>query len=630
MIFRPERMGRGRGQILHRYRPQQTFDHRTFTAQVSTYGADDNYTGPDYDPEYLIEQAMRLVARWRMEGSAAIGALAGSDRAPGFPEALPLAAQQYEVVVPGRVFSRAWPLVVRCDGCGCVYESEEPVQGQPWPSQCPNGHPRARQLQFVFVHACGEVRPMYPPTTPCRNCQSKRYELDDTMSRFMDFAWVCQTCRDVTAVTAFCNNPRCAWSNKMMSPQVHTASSAYAGQGLTLVNVPDRAHARRRRSSEYALGVLGRFVGACTQAELDRLLDDSGGQMPEAVRDALGALEAAGLTEQADELRRRYGGIDPDSIRTAVIDSLGFDPTSPGQEIRAQTLASNLDLYQRILRRGRLTIDDLQRLARTPGRLALYESYGPILNTAGIDPAGTFLITSFPVIRLAVGYARSGFAAQEADLVPYRGRAHRGNAEKTLLFAHPTETEALVFTLDLERLEHWLRENELVRDEQLTSAGGLRKWYARQLEGFDGQTVDWDDDAERGSERFAAQAVYELLHTMAHQLLRAVSVDSGFGEAALSEYLFPYDFAFAVYPNATSEFTIGGLRTVIEQVLGEVVARAQDNDNCLYDPNCFEMGGADLGCLFLPETSCTGWNRNLTRWKLFGGGDWSGYWARRL
>ncbi len=149
----------------------------------------------------------------------------------------------------------------------------------------------------------------------------------------------------------------------------------------------------------------------------------------------------------------------------------------------------------------------------------------------------------------------------------------------------------------------------------------------------DSQTPSWSGDSGPGTALYAREAVFTLLHTMAHQMLRAISVDSGFGEAALSEYLFPYDFAFAIYPNASSEFTIGGLRTVMEQVLGEVVSGALENDACLYDPNCIETEGADHGCLFLPETSCTGWNQNLTRWVLFGGDDFQsviGKWTESM
>ena len=44
-----------------------------------------------------------------------------------------------------------------------------------------------------------------------------------------------------STVQAFCpNTSACSWTNKLMAPLLHTAGSAYAGQGLSLVNPPVR------------------------------------------------------------------------------------------------------------------------------------------------------------------------------------------------------------------------------------------------------------------------------------------------------------------------------------------------------------------------------------------------------
>src|SRR5947208_339356 len=121
MTFNPRSrdMLRNRGQVLYRYRPSQTFDHvGGYTAQVRAYGADDAFEGFTVDPDYLIGEAMRFVRRWRVEGQQARGADAGSDRAPEFPpEDEPLARNQYDIIIPGRVLCRVSPLVIRCAAC---------------------------------------------------------------------------------------------------------------------------------------------------------------------------------------------------------------------------------------------------------------------------------------------------------------------------------------------------------------------------------------------------------------------------------------------------------------------------------------------------------------------------------
>src|SRR5438445_4065589 len=133
-------MLRNRGQILYRHRPSQTFDHPGgYTAQVRQYGRDEGYQGFAVDPGNLITEAMRFVRRWRLEGQQASGAEAASDRAPEFPpDDEPLARNQYELVIPGRVFCSVWPLVFRCASCRRVWE--EPEEPQPgvdrWPPAC--------------------------------------------------------------------------------------------------------------------------------------------------------------------------------------------------------------------------------------------------------------------------------------------------------------------------------------------------------------------------------------------------------------------------------------------------------------------------------------------------------------
>lgn len=636
--FEPKSMERGRGQLLYRYRPNQTFDHPGgFTAQVRQYGADEAFQGPAVDRGYLIEEAQRLVRRWRAEGRNAAGATAGSDRAPEFPGEVPLAEQHYEVVIPGKVFCRVWPRTVRCQrpSCGRVWRTDDPTPGQEWPGPCPScGDPGGRQLQYVFVHDCGEAVAMEPPFRGCSRCHGNAFRLDDRASRFLDFRWECMTCRAGHDLQAFCNNNACEWTNKRMAPQVHTASSAYAGQGLTLVNPPLEEHVQRRSSPEFVLGSLGRWLGECTPEEADKLAASGDGGPPTEVVEAIAGLEAAGMIDQAQGLRQRFVSLDADHLRDRITKRLGFDPLE--DSVRGPQLAANLDVYERVLRLPRLTLSQLEAAAASAGRAALYADYRPTLQRCGFAPDGVFLVKEFPVTYLAVGYGRGGFTPAETDLVAYKGRAVRGQAIRTLLYAHPTETEALVFTLDPDRVARWLVHNGAADAEELSGPGGVAQWLAGHMADYEGRLPPpWDPGREPdpSDPEYGPRMLFRLLHSVSHQMLRGLAVDSGFSETALSEYLFPYALAFATHPNGGSEFTIGGLRTVLEQNLAEVVSRAVDNDTCIYDPNCMVANrGADHGCLQLPETACQAWNWFISRWELFGSpnGDVTGYWTPEL
>jgi hypothetical protein len=636
--FEPKAMERGRGQVLYRFRPHQTFDHvGGFTAQVRHYGADELFQGPAVDQRYLINEAMRLVRRWRAEGRNATGAEAGSDRAPEFPGEVPLAEAQYEVIIPGKVFCRVWPRIVRCPNpnCGRVWEAPDPKPGQEWPGSCPSCGEKgaSRQLQYVFVHECGEIIPMEPPRQ-CSGCHRTAFRLDDRPSRFLDFRWECLSCRRAAEVRGFCPNRSCQWKNKMMAPQVHTASSAYAAQGLTLVNVPLEEHAKKRGSPEFVVGSIARWLGECTPEEAAQLMDGRGGAVPKEVLDAITAMESAGMTSQADSLRRKFVPVDLEALRQRVTAGLGFDPLA--DPVRGPQLAANLDVYERVLRLPRLRLADLERTAASSDRATLDSTYGPALRRHGFDPQGVFLVTEFPVTYLAVGYSRNGFRPTEADLVAYKGHAGKGQAIRTLLHAHPTETEALVFTLDQDRVARWMVANRAATPRELGGRGGVARWFAARMGDYDGRLPPpWNPKTEPdpSDAEFGPRMLFRLLHSTSHQMLRGLAVDSGFSETALSEYLFPFALAFAIHPNGGSEFTIGGLRTVLEQNLVEVIERAVDNDSCIYDPNCMIANrGADHGCLQLPETACQAWNWFISRWEMFGSPDGSvlGYWNPEL
>jgi hypothetical protein len=404
-----------------------------------------------------------------------------------------------------------------------------------------------------------------------------------------------------------------------MAPQVHTASSGFAGHGISIVNVRTPEHSGRRDRPEFVVASLGRWLGECSNEEADRIIAAEGVAPDPVLIQSIEAMEKAGLRDQAAALRARFVPLGFEALRERLVARLGFDPiTDP---MRGLGLARAIETYEQVLHLPSIRVADL--IAHGPEkRRDTYARYPAALRETGFDPDGTMLVTEFPVTYVAVGYSRGGFEPRDADLVAYRGRAGRGDAIKTLLYANPIHTEALVFGLDRDRVARWLVANQAASSRDLTRGSDVGPWFAAQVPDFDGRMPPpWSPDPinDPSHPRYGVGLYFRLLHSVAHQCLRAVAVDSGFAETGLSEYLFPMSLAFAIYPNGGSEFTIGGLRTVLEQNLDAIVRRAVDNDSCLYDPNCIVANrGVDHGCLQLPETACQCWNWFLSRWELFG------------
>ena len=101
------------------------------------------------------------------------------------------------------------------------------------------------------------------PPKDCPRHHTAGFRLNDQASRFQDFRWECLECGTPLAVRAFCpNRTGCRWTEKMMSPQVHTASSAYSALHR-IVAVPQ----------ELAVDAVGEVaVAEIADGDLDRLL----------------------------------------------------------------------------------------------------------------------------------------------------------------------------------------------------------------------------------------------------------------------------------------------------------------------------------------------------------------------
>jgi hypothetical protein len=133
----------------------------------------------------------------------------------------------------------------------------------------------------------------------------------------------------------------------------------------------------------------------------------------------------------------------------------------------------------------------------------------------------------------------------------------------------------------------------------------------------------------RGLEIRAVQPVrYFLLHTLAHLLIRQLSLDCGYSAASLRERIYcssasamPMAGILIYTATPDSEGSLGGL---VEQgrsdTFGPLVKRALfDAQLCANDPLCADRGGDDLNwaachaCLLISETACESGNHYLDR-----------------
>jgi hypothetical protein len=125
-----------------------------------------------------------------------------------------------------------------------------------------------------------------------------------------------------------------------------------------------------------------------------------------------------------------------------------------------------------------------------------------------------------------------------------------------------------------------------------------------------------------------------LVHSLAHALMRQLSLECGYAAASLRERLYARESSepsgpmagFLIYTAAPdSEGTLGGLVALglADQLERHLDAALEDMKLCASDPLCAEhhpvRDGVSLhaaachACLFAPETSCEKGNRYLDR-----------------
>ena len=146
------------------------------------------------------------------------------------------------------------------------------------------------------------------------------------------------------------------------------------------------------------------------------------------------------------------------------------------------------------------------------------------------------------------------------------------------------------------------------------------------------KTREWDIPETR-------RPRYVLLHTLAHVLIRELSISSGYNEASIAERIYEGNNHNAILlftASSSSDGSLGGLVRKAEQgqFLSILENAIQKSKYCSRDPLCIEddpyekkqrgfpvhtrlNGAACYACTLIPETSCNEFNRLLDRKFLF-------------
>jgi len=619
-------MRRGRQQILYNFLPHKTFDYEEGRAicKVTRFQArEDNRL----NKPYVLARVGWLLNQWPEE------------RRRGFSDPY-RRPDRYVLATPTAVEAEIFPLLYYCTSATCQrvhsYRNVSEAKNRNPGLRCRHCGSRLIQYHHVLIHKCGNIRPFIVPRCPRHGFENIWLNTRGSQ-KYAQFRWQCRLCnfrrRIIYGRCDHCNLP-----DDTMRPIVHRATASYYPQYRTLVNLPGRDLARILEDPERDWLAIAAYLRLFEHGPDNRLVDlvtGSGGQTAEEesiavlerlIQNASPAMKAT-LQAQLDTLRQGLSSLGSDrrsqlisrtkeliTLEEDVLEEVGrelLEFVRPDETLQITTLIQLVQKAQREM----------------PGRLPVYRvAYRSALHDTGL--ADVRLIGDFPVTTVVVGYTRDQREAENTIIRSFP-RLREGDA-RTPLFVDTVETEALIFRLEPARVLRWLALNGLAIHDlpDYDDASAVRAWILNR-------TRSVNRFKEIPEEEPVTRAVYGLVHSFSHLVLRQAVIQSGFDRTSLSEYLFPSALSFVIYSNNRAKFSIGGLYTLFEQTLHEHLRAVMDKgEACVYDPVCMEETGACHACMHVSEVSCEHFNRNLSRKYLFGrieadGREFVGYWDRR-
>ena len=646
-------MGRSRQQVLYQFLPGNTFDYSDKRGIWKVNRLETNDASGRIDRQYIID---RVTARaWNWEGGQ-----------EGFTSNNPA---HYHFGEPDGVRARPFPTTFGCRRCDKAhgYYSSDQLNEQNSDLTCDNCGGDLKQYQFVSVHSCGEIRRLYPQNCPEHGNQHIVLDTQGSQ-RAQNFNWRCDICGWNTKVS-YAQNCGCDYcppgideDENRMYTTVHRAGSTYYPHYITTVNLHEAGIGHLRNSASGAMKAIARRLGL-SDDELENVdLDANIGETEiddDRIIEVYQTKDDVDSLAEAEEWLRDQGEIDSQTINRRLTELLDLE-NGRNDDITELTDAGD-ELLQYVLSLDTLTthsLVDLREDARDhgfPTKADRIDTYFDDIERLGLNAVR--VIEDFPIQTFVYGYTRGSREEDESRLTAFSQNASDGDG--TPIFVDTSETEAVQFDLKPERVLLWLAcnipetsnpaavrgpvtlpaidpadESSIAAARREINALETDKQWAFLLNHL--SPVDrygrFDTTTDRDVEGMVTEYVFQLLHTVSHILLKQASTISGFDRTNLSEYLFARGLSIVIYANNREEFNIGGMNTMVEQQLDNLLGQAETHGNeCLMDPVCSQRGGACLSCLHVSEISCSYFNQVLSRDYLYGsrpntGRTIQGYW----
>lgn len=598
--MQPKALTRGQTQVLYRYLPGSVFPHDDYgLCRVESV----SLTAVEVNRDALFDALTDVLSRWHPEFS-------GKFRDPRDPAKW----GSYAIGTPREVRFAPYPLLFACRRCERVIEYRTLAKSGRIRCICGG---RLKRLAYVQAHNCGRMEEIFFPKRPCPKCNTKDHLALYDPGRVRQARWKCAKCN--VDIQALRKTPcACVYSQFLAQGTVSgerflrvvpTSDPAlYAPHSVAFINFPENGESAMRSSPD-ALGLmLARAWGLLDErvesaVEKRRRIQKGDAKTEELIEALRKVAPDNELVKEHDRSKSKpYGQDELDEVAGLVNDATLLKQPPLRWLVEHVTLLDKTDLTD-----ARAVAVRLRSRGDERGACDIEAAQKSASDVLGITSLR--VINDFPLALCAFGYTRIARDPSRSVINPFP-TTEEGQIP---LYALASETEALWFQLDPQKVAEWLMDNGLC-------SGGSRPTTERRAWGWLYRVVPGLRQAvfEPSYPTPAATAVRMLLHTMSHVFLRRIEW-SGFASSSIGEYLIPGTLSFILYANRVAETKIGGLTTLFEQRLHPWLWDAvQAGHNCVYDPLCRDEGGSCVGCTHR-EHNCPTFNHELSRATLYGG-----------
>ncbi len=607
-----KKMRRGVQQALYKYLPGSWVDYTQSGGGVTYAVHVDNWnsiqlTGINNKRLLrIVNQRVHEFIAHSSEGEASV-----VDFAPSIDE------DSYEVLTPkvsdtiAAIQTSVKPWVFACSSCGRVrqyYSYDEFKRNEH--KKCDNCGSHMTQIRMIRFCRCGYADGIYVP-----KCQNPEHGTKYMFRRGSGVDFYCRKCGKKAVMSHAC--PEC---HGQLDVKPALDSSHFIPATVTLIDLLDkRKDVFLDQETDYQgeKVVIAQYLGLVSPEQYESVVAKGSitreDEFEKALQDEANMLRSMGLDNATVSVvidAKRRGNPNNQVFEAIATVSNGLSIAEPAEytPIAEAILEYDELVHAKVVLSLEAAADDAELIND-----GVRPNYREIATKHGFS--NVQLCSCVPIVSCSYGFTRK---EQFGDRIKLRGFPRE--MEKRNIYAARLETEGVLFELDRKRVVDWLLENHMITEQDKPKSDNdydLKMWFLDRIQtGLITPFTEIDDTGDKGR---ITKAVYTLIHSVSHALIREAAEICGLDKSSLSEYILPNIPAIFVYCANSQGFSMGALYSAFQSQFDRWLKHASENSRkCIFDPLCINHDKACAGCLFLNEVSCKHFNKDLDRSNLCG------------